>query len=1371
MMYNLKRKKTIRAVVAAVLAAATMTQCFWAVADSNVEAAATPQWLIGSELTTAEYDDSLYSKYFTDCYESNSADVVSYNERGESTYTYTLSGTAGKTEGALELHYYSSGDEVGQHFAEEALSDGSETFSGTDDRGNFFHSVYGLGTGFELPVPQIEYISQSAAYFHLGDGTAYRIGKLPKTNESDPDIYRLCGYPYSFTLTPKTTGEDNGTETVSGFEGTDRFGTVYSFDRNGRCTTVTAQGGTVLFTLSYQADGRLFSYTDSDSGYTVTFNRAAVTGGENIVVRITAGEDSVTAATLTVRSGKLTSIVKNTSQQSSYSTSLEGSKTEDIETASATTTQETVVLNYQTQNNAVLLNARSMAVDTDLDGYSTAELSSVRSVSTTNTSYSYAAKDPQNTTAVTLAESYNATRVNYYNKVTDEYTLSSELALKSLGQQSLMGYNRLAGISRTTEEVCNPGYDPTDDCNNEETDPSPNTTTTNSTAERTLTYSEETGKVISDNATELGDQNTKTTVTYSYEIDSAVAAAVAQKTGETVTGMTTVHSCTYTAETGDDAESEDTGDETGNETESGEPEWVADADSEQQTVSARNRAGDVVYENSGGSETYFGYNQNGSPVKEVRTGGLTYNYTYDNYQQLTRTEFDLYAVNYSGGNITSIEVDGRPLTSYDYSGMNLTGETYANGQALLYDFDDDDNVIAVYSGAKTDENKLFSYAYSAKDANGDQQLQSVTDYKQGRITEYTYAANGQDDQTITTTVRNLTGETQDPIFSYSCNSGGEVIALGDTQISGKHTTEKKTTTAEDGTTTENGTDTVTTFGNSSDNTYIQHIDSANAESKATLEKFVVGENVVWQRTFDYGSEDSDKLQGETLGSKTFGYTYDSHDNITTVTNGDKTIEYLYDDRQQLVRCNDQPAGKTYVYSYDSRGNILSKREYTYTTAEDLTGLSCSETSFAYYENGTATWQDELKSVNGVSISYDENGNPLTFGNLSFTWKNGRQLKQLTNGTDTYSYEYDDAGIRTAKTVNGITTNYITNNGIIKAEYNENYSIVYCYDESDSPIGFIYTDKTVATPTDAVYLYEKNTFGDIVGILNADGTEIVAYSYDAWGKVQSITGTEADTIGSLNPIRYRGYYLDSETGYYYLQSRYYNPEICRFINADDELNVINEKQQHCMSLYEYCRNSPISLFDNEGTRARLFGYYWVAIGIAFSLSISGITVGVQTILFTNSNMNLTYIYVSLDAGFSYDIIKSKLSKSKIKNKLSRVADKICGKHSYSRRALKNLKLGFSVTIFTVFCKKKKVEATELNGRATSVTVNAFHFTAFTSRAKTPDGYPVRMVGIGFCTSSGLSVSKSYSKTELFCGVDWKFLARAKKSIVGFVNALT
>lgn len=1190
MMYNLKCKKTIRAVVAAVLAAATITQCFWAVAESNVEAAATPQWLIGSELTTAEYDDSLYSKYFTDCYESNSADVVLYNERGESTYTYTLSGTAGKTEGALELHYYSSGDEVGQHFAEEALSDGGETFSGTDDRGNFYNSVYGLGTGFELPVPQIEYISPSAAYFHLGDGTAYRIGRLPKTNESDPDTYRLCGYPYSFTLAPKTTGEDNGTETVSGFEGTDRFGTVYSFDRNGRCTTVTAQGGTVLFTLSYQADGRLLSYTNSDSGYTVTFNRAAVTGGENIVVRITAGEDSVTAATLTVRSGKLTSIVKNTSQNSSYSTSLEGSETEDIETASATTTQETVVLNYQTQNNAVLLNARSMAVDTNLDGYSTAELSSVRSVSTTNTSYSYAAKDPQNTTAVTLAESYNATRVNYYNKVTDEYTLSSELALKSLGQQSLMGYNRLAGISRTTEEVCNPGYDPTDDCNNEETDPSPNTTTTNSTAERTLTYSEETGKVIGDNATELGDQNTKTTVTYSYGIDSAVAAAAAQKTGETVTGMTTVHSCTYTAETGVDAESEDTGDETGNETESGEPEWVADTDSEQQTVSARNRAGDVVYEKSSGSETYFGYNQNGSPVKEVRTGGLTYNYTYDNYQQLTRTEFDLYAVNYSGGNITSIEVDGRPLTSYDYSGMNLTGETYANGQALLYDFDDDDNVIAAYSGAKTDENKLFSYVYSAKDANGDQQLQSVTDYKQGRKSVYSYSTTDSDEITAFT-VYNKTDET-DPnaavLYSYSAGQNSKSVTVGDNASAYSYSSVENTSTGSDGETEEITTTNTTAL--TVDNHSWKSINQKNEDNLLTKQSIEGLNGVDYQHKYTYDEDGRVSTEFTGNGDNEWIqrlYIYDANGNISEADMNYYGIAYRtlysYNDKNELVRADDTYTGKTYVYSYDDRGNILDKKEYNYTEG-NLTNATPLKTDVFNY--ATTGWNDRISAINGEVVTYDASGNPTGMQGYSYTWENGRQLKALTNGTNTFTYAYDDSGIRTEKTVNGETVHYITDDGKVIAQYTDSMYMSFWYDEDGAPFGF--TVKNANDETTACYVYEKNALGDIVGIVGANGEHLVSYYYDAWGNIakmiynNAVVTEENGGLASLNPFRYRGYYYDSETGYYYLQSRYYNPKICRFINADNAFEIIDEENGRVLNGYYYCDNNAIMNVDEEGT---------------------------------------------------------------------------------------------------------------------------------------------------------------------------------------------
>ena len=83
----------------------------------------------------------------------------------------------------------------------------------------------------------------------------------------------------------------------------------------------------------------------------------------------------------------------------------------------------------------------------------------------------------------------------------------------------------------------------------------------------------------------------------------------------------------------------------------------------------------------------------------------------------------------------------------------------------------------------------------------------------------------------------------------------------------------------------------------------------------------------------------------------------------------------------------------------------------------------------------------------------------------------------------------------------------------------------------------------------VYYYLKNIQGDVINILNSSGQVVVTYSYDAWGKVLSVTGSLASTVGQINPFRYRGYYYDTETGFYYLQSRYYDPVVGRFLNAD------------------------------------------------------------------------------------------------------------------------------------------------------------------------------------------------------------------------------
>ena len=89
-----------------------------------------------------------------------------------------------------------------------------------------------------------------------------------------------------------------------------------------------------------------------------------------------------------------------------------------------------------------------------------------------------------------------------------------------------------------------------------------------------------------------------------------------------------------------------------------------------------------------------------------------------------------------------------------------------------------------------------------------------------------------------------------------------------------------------------------------------------------------------------------------------------------------------------------------------------------------------------------------------------------------------------------------------------------------------------------------------TYNNETYYYEKNLQGDIVAILDANGNTVVEYTYDIWGKLLGITGSLADTIGTINPLRYRGYYYDEDTKLYYLNARYYSPEWRRFISPDE-----------------------------------------------------------------------------------------------------------------------------------------------------------------------------------------------------------------------------
>jgi RHS repeat-associated protein len=136
-----------------------------------------------------------------------------------------------------------------------------------------------------------------------------------------------------------------------------------------------------------------------------------------------------------------------------------------------------------------------------------------------------------------------------------------------------------------------------------------------------------------------------------------------------------------------------------------------------------------------------------------------------------------------------------------------------------------------------------------------------------------------------------------------------------------------------------------------------------------------------------------------------------------------------------------------------------------------------------------------------------------------------------------------------------------------------------------------------------YYYIFNAQGDVVGLINTSGIQVVSYSYDAYGNAITTTGSESgdNQLGGLNPYRYRGYRYDSNTKWYYLQSRYYIPELSRFLSSDDNFGLVGGIISS--NLFAYCSNNPVSAFDPNGDIAN-----WI-IGGSVGLIVGGIVGGV------------------------------------------------------------------------------------------------------------------------------------------------------------------
>ena len=248
--------------------------------------------------------------------------------------------------------------------------------------------------------------------------------------------------------------------------------------------------------------------------------------------------------------------------------------------------------------------------------------------------------------------------------------------------------------------------------------------------------------------------------------------------------------------------------------------------------------------------------------------------------------------------------------------------------------------------------------------------------------------------------------------------------------------------------------------------------------------------------------------------------------------------------------------------------------YGYYKGGNLKNIYDGEDTVSFVYNNGDGIADRLMVYDGQLLSYDEIGNPLKFRDgISMTWKNGRQLATLTNGQTSASYDYDESGIRTKKTVNGITTTYQLDGSKIVSENRNGNIIQYYYNEAGSVIGLRYNGND--------YFFRRTVQGDIIAILNTSGEVVVTYEYDPWGNILSTSGSMAATLGADNPFRYRGYYYDNESGFYYLQSRYYDPVTGRFLNADDTAYLGVTETTSGYNLFSYCENNVVNYCDYLG----------------------------------------------------------------------------------------------------------------------------------------------------------------------------------------------
>ena len=551
-------------------------------------------------------------------------------------------------------------------------------------------------------------------------------------------------------------------------------------------------------------------------------------------------------------------------------------------------------------------------------------------------------------------------------------------------------------------------------------------------------------------------------------------------------------------------------------------------------------------------------------VTKVTSGANTVLYTYDGKRRKTAVylnEADSAYVTYAYAD--KVSEDGQTVnkvTATLSDGKETETVSDVSGNVLRVSYDGQVQMSAAYDGSNrlasiTDGVTGVQTTYTYDD------LDRVTSIAGGGITEtYTYS----DDGCLTQKSVETDSEEYGYTYAYETNAAKTLASV-----------------TADGVTVYPGTD---MLGRSTGKR-IEIAGAAFAEESIAYRK--VGDHATnMPVTVRFGG----MRQGSFVRTDNLRYKYDANGNISEVwENGRLSVRYGYDALNRLIREDNRPQGKTWTYTYDNNGNILQKRTFAYTVRESAALEEQESEDIVYTYTG-----DKLLTYGGETIAYDALGNPTSYRGKACTWEKGRQLKSF----DGVTFSYDGQGRRTAK--NTIVYTY-DHSGRLLQQSDGTVTLKFLYDH-EGILGVEYGGEK--------YIYRRNAQKDVIAILDSSGNVVVKYIYDAWGNHAVVNASgedigDATHIGNRNPIRYRGYYYDTETGLYYLKTRYYDPEVGRFITIDD-ISYLDPDTINGLNLYAYCGNNPVMRVDPNGTS--WWSDFWkTAFGLLCGLALVGLTI--------------------------------------------------------------------------------------------------------------------------------------------------------------------